>query len=303
MVIKFFKKVRSALGKTRSIFGKKLTSLFQNGPLNENALENLEQLLFEADLGVQTATELTEKVSDYQKEHPQATAQELMQLIKDELLAILNTTEEFSLQQQGPTVIMVVGVNGNGKTTSIAKLGRLLQKEGKSLLFGAADTFRAAAMDQLQMWAEKLGAGIVRSHAKADPAAVVFDTVSAAQARNVDVAIIDTAGRLHTKAHLMQELEKMRRSCHKVIPGAPHETFLVLDATTGQNAIDQAKTFHQYTPITGLILTKLDGTAKGGIAIAITRELKIPIKFIGVGEDLDDLELFKAKNFVEALFI
>lgn len=170
------------------------------------------------------------------------------------------------------------------------------------MILGAADTFRAAAMDQLQAWAKKLNVDIVRGHSKADPAAVVFDTVTAAQARSADAAIIDTAGRLHTKTHLMQELEKMRRSCNKVIPGAPHETLLVLDATTGQNAIDQAKTFHQYTPITGLILTKLDGTAKGGIVVAISRELGIPIKYVGVGEGIEDLELFDAKDFVQGLF-
>ncbi len=195
-----------------------------------------------------------------------------------------------------------MGVNGNGKTTSVAKLAKRYRDSGKKVLIAAADTFRAAAIEQLEIWASRIQTDLVKGAPKSDSAAVAYDALSAAIARNIDVVIIDTAGRLHTRNDLMQELEKIKRACHKVIPDSPHETLLVLDATIGQNAIDQAKIFHQYTPITGLILTKLDGTAKGGIIINIQNQLGIPVKFIGIGESLDDLEPFNAENFSNALF-
>lgn len=217
------------------------------------------------------------------------------------MLSILNSSPS-SLEEASPLIILIVGVNGNGKTTSTAKLAHLFQKEDKKVLVGAADTFRAAAIEQLETWAQKIGVDIVKGAPKSDPASVAFDTVKAGISRQAEVILIDTAGRLHTKTNLMQELEKIRRSCKKLSSKSPQETLLVLDATTGQNAIDQAKHFHQYTPLTGIILTKLDGTAKGGIVVAIQKELGIPVKFIGTGEQLDDFEPFDSASFVEGLF-
>jgi fused signal recognition particle receptor len=308
MILKFLKsgveKLQSALSKTRTALSQKIMGLFK-GKVDEAALEKLEELLFEADLGVKTAVSLTDKVRQLAKDKEEVSAETLHQILKDEILQILNEQEP-TLQESPdacePTVILVVGVNGSGKTTSIAKLVRVLQDEGKKVLIGAGDTFRAAAIDQLDMWATKLGCDIVKSSPNADPAAVAFDAISAGKSRGADIVIIDTAGRLHTKTHLMQELDKIQRVCKKVCPSAPHETLLVLDASIGQNAIDQAKTFNSFTPVTGLILSKLDGTAKGGIAIAIQRELKVPIKFIGTGETMNDLAPFNATEFVEALF-
>jgi fused signal recognition particle receptor len=308
MVFKFLKSsytnVKSALVKTGSLIGNKLRSLFK-GKIDENTLEKLEQLLYEADLGVQTAQELTNKIRERLRTQPSIESEALIEEIRQQILQMVSQQspdlKEIS-QDNVPMVILIVGVNGNGKTTSVAKLARRYQEAGKSVLIAAGDTFRAAAIEQLEIWAKRLNVEIVKGNPKSDPAAVVFDAVTAAKARNLDVVIIDTAGRLHTKTHLMQELEKIKRSCRKVSPEAPHETLLVLDATTGQNAIDQAKTFHQFTPISGLILTKLDGTAKGGIVVAIERQLGIPVKFIGVGEGLDDFEPFQPESFVSALF-
>lgn len=308
MVFKFLKasysNVKNALIKTGSLIGNRLRALFQ-GKIDENTLEQLEQLLYEADLGVQYAQEITGKVRESLKKDPSLSSEALIAKIREEILQSIRSysseIKEVS-KDQSPLVILIIGVNGNGKTTSVAKLARRYQVEGKKVLIAAADTFRAAAMEQLTIWAERLQVEIVKGNSKSDPAAVVFDAISAAKARSSDVVIVDTAGRLHTKTPLMQELEKIRRSCGKVLPEAPHETLLVLDATTGQNAIDQAKTFHQFTPITGLILTKLDGSAKGGIVLAIQKQLGIPIKFIGIGEGMDDLQPFDPEKFVNALF-
>lgn len=307
MILKFIKSsyenVKQALSKTGSLIGSKIRSLFK-GPVDESTLDQLEQLLYESDLGADYARELTGKVREILRKTPDFTSEAIIATIKSEILSGLKHIE--SVQQESPLhsphVILIVGVNGNGKTTSIAKLAHLYQNEKKKVIIGAADTFRAAAMDQLEIWAERLGIAIVKGHPKSDPASVVFDSMTAGKSRGSDVILIDTAGRLHTKIPLMQELEKIRRTCKKVIPEAPHETLLVLDATTGQNGVDQANTFHKYTPITGLILTKLDGTAKGGGAIAIQRKLGIPIKYIGVGEGVDDLRPFDAEDFVSALF-
>lgn len=308
MVLNFLKsgydKFKAALSKTRSQLSAKIRALFQ-GKIDETALERLEQLLYEADLGVESASHLTDKVRQLQRNNPSLTGEALLEAIKQELLTELRQNQLNSSLYQGtdsPAVILVVGVNGNGKTTSIAKLAKYYQARGKKILVAAADTFRAAAIEQLENWATRLKIDCVKGLAKSDPASVAFDAVSAGKARQADVVIIDTAGRLHNKTHLMQELQKIRRACQKVSPNAPHETLLVLDATTGQNAVDQAKAFHSYTPITGLILTKLDGTAKGGIVISIQKQLGIPVKFIGVGEGLDDLEPFQADSFVSALF-
>lgn len=297
-----YEKVKNALSKTRSLLTDKLRNLFK-GEMNEQALEQLEQLLYEADLGADLSSVLTNRLREYLKKNPEAKNEELINFLKDELAGqMLPPLEPFPLEKDAPHVILIIGVNGNGKTTTAAKIAKYYLDAGKKPIFGAADTFRAAAMDQLELWSKRLNIDIVKGMPKADPAAVAFDTVAAAKSRGANVVLIDTAGRLHTKTPLMQELEKIRRSCQKSLPGSPHETLLVLDATTGQNAIDQAKTFTKYTPITGLVLTKLDGTAKGGMAIAIQRELKIPIKFIGVGEGMEDLLPFEPSKFINSLF-
>lgn len=307
MILKFIKggyeKISSALGKTRSALTRTIKDLF-SGKVDEETLESLEELFFEADLGVKTSVELVEKIKALYKDNSSITADEVMEEIQKEILLILGkqSSSVTELKTDGPTVFFIVGVNGNGKTTSAAKLAKKYKDEGKKVLLAAADTFRAAATEQLDMWAGKVGVDIVKGQHKSDPSAVVFDAVTAAKSRGCDVLIIDTAGRLHTKTDLMQELGKMKRVCGKIIPEAPHEILLALDATTGQNAIDQAKIFNNYTPITGLVLTKLDGTAKGGITVAIQRELGIPIKFIGTGEGVEDMEAFVAENFVSALF-
>ena len=298
-----YQKVTTALKKAGSHLGSKVRNLIK-GTINDEVLEELEEILYEADLGVKTTTELVEHIREKHQNNPKADAETVLTEMRDYLLGILDSVPEpdTSTHQTGtPQVILIVGVNGNGKTTSIAKLAHRFQSEGKKVLLGAADTFRAAAVDQLTNWADRVGADIVKGQPQADPAAVAYDTVTAGLSRHMDIVMIDTAGRLHTKTDLMHELEKIKRSSNKVLDGAPHETYLVLDATTGQNAVDQAKTFHQFTPITGLILTKLDGTAKGGIIVAIQRELGIPVRYIGVGEGMDDLQKFEPKAFVEAL--
>lgn len=305
MVLKFIKasysNVKQALAKTGSLIGSKLRALF-HGPVDEATLDKLEEILYEADLGAEYARELTEKVRQKLKKDPSIKSDFLIDEIRHEILHNLLRHEKHEEITETPHVILVVGVNGNGKTTSIAKLAHHYHHAGKKVILGAADTFRAAASEQLETWAHRLKVDVVKGNPKSDPASVVFDAVSAGVSRKADIILIDTAGRLHTKIPLMQELEKIKRSCKKIIPSSPHETLLVLDATTGQNAVDQAQTFHKFTPITGLILTKLDGTAKGGAAIAIQRKLGIPIKFIGVGESVEDLQPFDAEAFVNALF-
>lgn len=307
MVLNFlkssYKKVKDALIKTSSLLGNKLRSLFSKG-IDEQTLEQIEQLFYESDLGLETATELTQRIKELHRQNPSLDAEGLIAGIRSELIRTLSqhSTQLNSIpSEKGPLVILIVGVNGNGKTTSVAKLAKLFKDGNKKVIIGAADTFRAAAMEQLEIWAQRLNIDIVKGGPKSDPASVAYDTLAAAKARQADVVIIDTAGRLHTKTHLMQELEKIRRACKKISPEAPHETLLVLDATTGQNAIEQAQIFHKFTPISGLLLTKLDGTAKGGIVVSIYRKLGIPVKFIGIGEGFDDLEPFHPENFVNAL--
>ncbi len=302
-MLKFLKssysKVRSALDKTRSTLGSGLARIF-SGKIDEEALEQLEELFYEADLGVETAMELTEHVRELMKKRVEAD--QLLPAIEEKLLSILTEKPTgFETAEAGPTVALIIGVNGNGKTTSVAKLAHLFSSNGEKVILGAADTFRAAAIEQLTTWSSRVGVDIVKHQMGSDPAAVAFDAVTAGVARGVDKVLIDTAGRLHTKTDLMEELAKIRRVCGKVAEGSPHETLLVLDATTGQNAIDQAKTFHKFTPITGVILTKLDGTARGGIVVPIQRQLGVPVKFIGTGEGHDDLQPFDAKEFVSAL--
>lgn len=308
MVMQFLKssytKIKSALSKARSLLGEKIKNLFQ-GPIDEQTLEQLEQLLYEADFGVKTAGELTQKVRELHRTNPSFKTTDYLEALRSHLISLMERYPSQLLDipsDQLPQVILIVGVNGNGKTTSTAKLSHLFHQNGKKVMIGAADTFRAAAIEQLEMWAQRLHVDIVKGTPKSDPAAVAFDAIQAAKARQCDIVLIDTAGRLHTKTPLMQELEKIKRSCQKASKGGPHETLLVLDATTGQNAIEQAKHFHKFVPLTGLILTKLDGTAKGGIVIAIQRELGLPVKFIGTGEGPDDLQPFDAKAFVANLF-
>ena len=306
MILDFLKggyvKLKKALSKTKAALGQQLRTLFSK-PLDEQTLEKLEQLLYEADLGVKTSTELTQKIQDLYRKQPDLRPEDLLKEIQTDLIdAIKKNLTSTPLEIQAPEIILIIGVNGNGKTTSVAKLAKLLQSQGKKVLLAAADTFRAAAVEQLTRWANHLEIDIVKGSAGSDPASVAFDAVTAAKARQADVLIIDTAGRLHTKTDLMKELEKIKRSCQKVHPQSPHQTLLVLDATTGQNAIDQASIFHKHTPISGLILTKLDGTAKGGIVIGIQEKLGIPVRYIGFGEGVDDFEPFNPESFVKALF-
>ena len=281
--------------------GKKIRELFK-GKVDEEAIEQLEELFYQADLGGTTSAELTEAVRALYKKNPHLSTEEVLTEVKRNLVAQLEAIPVPPSIQGNPYVILIVGVNGNGKTTSIAKLAHLFQSQGKKVLIAAADTFRAAAIDQLETWAERTGASLVKGKPGSDPAAVVFDAIEAAKSRGCDIVLVDTAGRLHTKIDLMKELEKISRVSGKSLPGAPHETLLVLDATIGQNGVEQATSFHHFTPLTGLILTKLDGTAKGGSVLAIQKKLRLPIKYIGTGETMDAFEKFDAKSFVNELF-
>lgn len=281
--------------------GKKIRELFQ-GKVDEESVERLEELFYQADLGSQTSAELAEKVRVLSRKNPNLKADDILKEIKQDLLTQLTAIPSPQAPSSTPHVILIVGVNGNGKTTSIAKLAYHFQNSGKKVLIAAADTFRAAAIDQLEKWSQKIGSVLVKGKPGSDPAAVVFDSIEAAKNRGCDIVLIDTAGRLHTKIDLMKELEKIQRVCGKAHPGSPHETLLVLDATIGQNGVEQAATFHRFTPLTGLILTKFDGTAKGGAVVAIQKKLQLPIKFIGTGETLDALELFDPQAFVDSLF-
>ncbi len=308
MVFGFFKsgveKLKKALSTTRSFFASRIATLFSRGKLDEETLDQLEQTFYEADLGVETATELTKKIQNAFAKNPKLTSEELLQIVRSDLEALLleNQTPVDEAIRQKPKVVLIIGVNGNGKTTTIAKLAKRYKDAGKQVMLAAADTFRAAAIEQLTLWAERLSIPIVKGAPGGDPAAVAFDAIASAKAKGVDVLLIDTAGRLHTKTSLMQELAKIRAICQKSLEGAPHETYLILDANTGQNGIDQAKTFHETLPLTGLILTKLDSTAKGGIVIRIHQNLKVPISYVGLGEGIDDLQPFDPKAFISALF-
>ena len=282
---------------------KKITTNLFGGftEADEAFFDELEETLILADLGVETATEAVEELRTRVKKEKLKSQEEIQDALRDilvDMMDVENTGLDLSTK---PTVILVIGVNGVGKTTSIGKMGYQLKQEGKRVLFCAADTFRAAAADQLEIWAERAGCELVRQHEGADPGAVLFDALQAAKARNVDVVLCDTAGRLHNKANLMAELAKLSKIIDRECPGAARETLLVLDATTGQNGLIQARQFKETAGLTGIILTKLDGTAKGGIVIAISRELGIPVKFAGVGEGLQDLRPFQAREYVEAI--
>lgn len=301
---KAVEKIKDGLSKTRSVFTSKIKHLFAVGrKIDAEFLEELEEAMIAADMGVETTTEVVGMLQKAYKNREIKESGEVLGYLKDELRRRL--TEEGNdvlVAPVPPTVILVAGVNGCGKTTSIAKIAKHYTDEGRKILLAASDTFRAAAVEQLSIWAERIGCDIVRHQHGADPAAVTFDAADAAIARGSDMLIVDTAGRLHTQRNLMEELGKIRRVIEKKIPGAPHEVLLVLDATTGQNAINQAKTFKEAIQITGLFVAKLDGTAKGGVVLAIKNQLGIPVKFIGVGEKLDDIEQFDADAFVKALF-
>ena len=296
-------KVRNGLAKTRSAMVARITTAISGDALDEEAADEIEEILIQADVGVDAAMEIVDRLRERLR-RAESGAEQIFVALRKELCQIAGGGVPFDPGAEltgKPHVVLVVGVNGVGKTTTIGKLARLYRDSGRSVLLAACDTFRAAAVPQLEIWAERAGAGIVRAQQGADPAAVAFDAVSAALSRDTDVVLVDTAGRLHTKVNLMEELKKVRRSLGKQCQGAPHETLLVLDATTGQNALSQARQFHLATEVTGLVLTKLDGTAKGGIAFALRRELGIPIKLIGVGEGEDDLQPFDGETFVEAL--
>ncbi len=302
----FFEKLKKGLSKTRQGFVEKLDQLFLGKKtIDQDVLDELEGLLFEADLGVKTSGQLIEGVRQGLKRGELREPEKVKEFIRKEILRILESGEEplaIDFSQTKPFVMMVVGVNGGGKTTTIGKIAHQFSSQGRKVLVGAADTFRAAAVEQLEVWANRVGADLIKQSKGSDPSAVAFDSIHAAKAREADLVFIDTAGRLHTKVNLMEELKKVKRIIGRECPGAPHEILLVLDATTGQNAVSQAKLFNEAIGVTGIALTKLDGTAKGGIIIGITEELKIPIRYIGVGEGIDDLKEFNAAEFVQALF-
>jgi fused signal recognition particle receptor len=297
-------RLKQGIQKTRSGLVGSLDSLIHGRKeIDPDLLEELEYNLIGADIGVRTATEILEGIRQRVERNQLSDASELRALIRQQLLDILEANERpLRFAAAPPTVIMIVGVNGVGKTTSIGKLANRFKSDGHGVLICAADTFRAAAIEQLEVWAGRSGVDIIRQQTGSDPSAVLFDSLQAAQARDTGVVLVDTAGRLHNKAHLMAELEKMTRTARRVIPDAPHEVFLVIDATTGQNGLDQAKKFTEAAGVTGIVLTKLDGTAKGGVVVAIAREMNLPIRFIGIGEQMDDLIPFEADKFVASLF-
>ncbi len=314
-VFSFFSKDKKerldkGLEKTKqSFFSKLARSVVGKSKVDAEVLDNLEELLITSDVGVDTTLKIIEKIEERVARDKVMGIDELNTILKEEVTNLLeennstdSTTFDVPNEEHGPHVIMVVGVNGVGKTTTIGKLAHQLKSAGKNVMLGASDTFRAAAVDQLKIWAERVGVPIVEQGMNADPAAVAFDTLESGKANNVDVVIIDTAGRLHNKVNLMNELTKIKRVMSKVIPGAPHEVLLVLDGSTGQNAYEQAKQFSAATDITALAITKLDGTAKGGVVIGISDQMKIPVRYIGVGEGVDDLQLFNRAEFVDSLF-
>jgi len=302
---RFLGKLRQGLSKTRNAFTGRMDRLFLGKKeITEDLLDELEEILFTSDIGVTTTQELIDSVQEKVARKELKDPGKLKTALRDQMLSYLKAAPiEQSRPSAGePLVVMVVGVNGVGKTTTIGKAAHRFKSEGKNVLLVAADTFRAAAVEQLAIWAERVGAPVIKQGPGADPSAVAFDGLTAAMARKVDVVLVDTAGRLHTKVNLMEELHKIRRVMGRKLPGAPHEVWLVLDATTGQNAISQAQMFHEALGVTGIVLTKLDGTAKGGIVVGISRELGIPIRFIGIGEKIDDLREFDAADFVRAIF-
>jgi len=299
-----FGKLKESLSKTRKNFVEKIDTIVTGRRhIDEELYEELEEALIQADVGIEAAVELLEKMRAEVKKRRIGEPEELKSLLKEQMLEILGEeTASLNLSGDKPTVIMVVGVNGVGKTTTIGKLAHNLKEDGQSVLLGAADTFRAAAIDQLEIWGQRVGINVIKHNEGSDPAAVAYDSLQAAKARNVDVLIVDTAGRLHTRSNLMDELKKIHRVLGREMSGAPQEVLLVLDATTGQNAINQARLFKEAVGVTGVALTKLDGTARGGVIVAVKQILDVPVKLIGIGEGIGDLRPFNAREFVDALF-
>ncbi|MCE5310198.1 MAG: signal recognition particle-docking protein FtsY [Acidobacteriales bacterium] len=300
----FFDKLKRGIEKTRAGLTSRIEEVLSTTKkIDEDLLEELEYTLISADIGVKTTEEVLSSIRQKVDRNLVNDAGELKHLIREHLLQVLQSSEKPPAEVSAPPeVVLVVGVNGSGKTTTIGKLTNRYKAQGRSVLLAAADTFRAAAIEQLQIWGARTGTEVIHQKPGADPSAVLFDALQAAVAREFDYVIVDTAGRLHTKSNLMAELEKMNRTASRVVPGAPHEVLLVLDATTGQNGLEQARKFTEASGVTGIVLTKLDGTAKGGIVIAIARELNLPIRYVGVGEQLDDLLPFDASKFVASLF-
>ncbi len=297
-------RLKAGIQKTRSGLVDRIEDVLSGKKqIDADLLEELEYTLITADLGVRTVEDILERIRQRVDRKMAGDASEIRGLIREHLLEVLSASETpVHVVRIPPAVVMLVGINGAGKTTTIGKLANRFLGEGRKVLLCAADTFRAAAIEQLDVWAQRAGVEMIRQKTGADPSAVVFDALQAAKARGVDYVIVDTAGRLHTKDNLMAELEKMRRTAQRIIPGSPHEVWLVLDATTGQNGLEQARKFTESAGITGIVLTKLDGTAKGGVVVAIARELNLPIRFIGVGEKIGDLLPFEPEKFVESLF-
>ncbi len=302
-MVAFFSKLKESLAKTRNNFVDKVNQLVAvTRRIDEDLFEDLEAIMLQADVGVAATSRLIAGLRSEAKRQGLNDASQLKSLLRSQMGEILGGQAPLCISSQGPTVYLVVGVNGVGKTTTIGKLAYRFVKERKRVLLAAGDTFRAAAIEQLEVWSSRTGVDLVKHQAGSDPAAVVFDAIQAAVKRGVDLLIIDTAGRLHTKSNLMEELRKIRRIISREMPGAPHEVLLVLDATTGQNAIRQAELFRDATEVTGIVLAKLDGTAKGGIVLAIKEELGIPVKLVGVGESNEDLKDFSGEEFLAALF-
>jgi fused signal recognition particle receptor len=297
------KKIRDSLTKTRHSFFGQIAGLLGAGQITDETWEDLEALLVQADVGVSTTVTLVDRLRDQVAKGKVRNTQELEQQLKQELLALLGSPPPMHIDEPRLlTLVLIVGVNGSGKTTTIAKLARYYRDRGRKVILAAADTFRAAAIDQLKIWGDRVDVPVIAHQPGADPGAVVYDAIRASQSRKADLLIVDTAGRLHTKYNLMEELRKVRGVAEKRVHNAPHETLLVLDATTGQNALSQARHFKDVVEVTGVIVAKLDGTAKGGIVFAIAQELGLPVRFIGTGETMDDLAEFDPEAFVEGLF-
>ncbi|WP_369902995.1 signal recognition particle-docking protein FtsY [Bacillus manliponensis] len=300
-------KFKNGLEKTRNSFADKVNDLvYRYRKVDEDFFEELEEILIGADVGVTTVMDLIDQLRDEVKRRNIQDPKEVQAVISEKLVEIYkgddNFRNELNIQTKGLTVILFVGVNGVGKTTTIGKMAHKFNLEGKSVLLAAGDTFRAGAIDQLEVWGERVGVDVIKQGEGSDPAAVMYDAIQAAKARNVDVLLCDTAGRLQNKVNLMKELEKVKRVIEREVPGAPHEVLLVMDATTGQNGLSQAKTFREATNVTGIVLTKLDGTAKGGIVLAIRNEMDVPVKYVGLGEQMDDLQAFDPEHYVYGLF-
>lgn len=299
----FFSQLKAGLTKTRQNFVEKIEQVFTGRKkIDEELYEELEEVLIRSDVGVNTSFELVERLRKEVKLRKVSEPSELTLVLQELIGELLGEETHLTFAKQGPSIILVVGVNGVGKTTTIGKLANRFKKDGKRVMMAAGDTFRAAAIDQLEIWGERCGVEVIKQREGADPAAVAYDAVQAAKSRNIDVVIVDTAGRLHNKVNLMEELRKVKRVIEREIPGAPHEVLLVLDATTGQNALQQAKLFQEVAGVTGIVLTKLDGTAKGGVVLGIQGETRIPVKFIGIGEAMEDLRPFVPLDFAAALF-